>query len=295
MWIVLSLFPVWRWATAASPCCRFTVKHQLQSDLKEPEWICWLVNSIDWLLTASLCSPKWFLTSKHADITNHQVSCQTSGELRAFIGRWRALTPPSSSWYNTYADKSQHKLRALGSAADTLTLSLGAMWGCCCLSEEVEELAGGAGLNPVRPILKQRRPETDDGLADLSGLRNISCVRRHEGAVEAEGHRKPTTAPPETNITSCSGSPDTETRCETAGQFNPPETRWTHSFRDTVKSAGCQQMTHFALFYFIPLWAEIYPEMTKLISSNDQCGVTVCDTTDMLELPWLENVLMANH
>lgn len=108
MWIVLSLFPVWRWATAASPCCCFTVKHQLQSDLKEPEWICWLVNSTDWLLTASLCSPKWFLTSKHADIINHQLSCQTSGELQGFIGRWRALTPPSSSfsssWYNT--DKS---------------------------------------------------------------------------------------------------------------------------------------------------------------------------------------------
>lgn len=51
---------------------------------------------------------------------------------------------------------------------------------CVDLSEEVEELARGAGLNLVRParILKQRRrPETDDGLADLSGLRNISYVR----------------------------------------------------------------------------------------------------------------------
>lgn len=98
----------------------------------------------------------------------------------------------------TLTDKSEHKHRAVkqDSAADTLTSSLGTMWGRRSLSEEVEELAGGDSSAAIIPTLlapvqsdlpgswnkevktgnRRTQFQTLRRLSDLSGCRNISYI-----------------------------------------------------------------------------------------------------------------------
>lgn len=146
--------------------------------------------------TGSWCPFHGLITDHLQRTSHHSDASEDPGEALQSVN----ITLVSST-RTQLKHKSGHQHRAVkqDSAADTLTPSLGAMWGCCCLPEEVEGLAGGDSSPAILLLVviqsdrprswnKHGRPNTD--------LDGPVIYRDAE-----EGQRTPTAAPPGRDIT----------------------------------------------------------------------------------------------